>query len=171
MKNLPTFKTIDFKIFPILMIVLYVPFHLTEEAFFNFPMWMFEHYNLPKPLSYEHWLINNSFFFLTLFAGLRIFLRNKSKYLYFGIAILIWGFMNSFEHILFSILDLKLSPGFFTANLFLTTFFVGFYKLKTEKLLSRKLFIKSFLVAILYWIIPFVFIISLGNQFVKIFPY
>ena len=171
MKNLLTFKTIDFKIFPILMIVLYVPFHLSEEAFFNFPMWMFEHYNLPKPLSYEHWLINNSFFFISLLAGLTVFFKNKSKYLYFGFAILIWGFMNSFEHILFSILDNQISPGFFTAILFLTTFFVGFYKLKREKLLSKKLFLNSVLVAISYWIIPFIFIISLGNQFVKIFPY
>ncbi|HOF06712.1 MAG TPA: HXXEE domain-containing protein [Bacteroidales bacterium] len=171
MKNQPKFKNIEFKTFPILMIILYVPFHLSEEAFFNFPMWMFEHYNLPKPLSYEHWLINNSFFFVTLFTGLIFFLRNNSKYLHFGFAILIWGLMNSFEHMIFTILDLKFAPGFFTSLLFLTIFFIGFYKLKSEKLLSKKLFLKSFSISILYWIIPFTFIISLGKTLIKIFPY
>ncbi len=55
-------KQIDFKYFPIAVIIIYVPFHLLEEAIYNFPLWMFEHFNLPKPLSYPHWLINNAFY-------------------------------------------------------------------------------------------------------------
>jgi len=42
----------------------------------NFPIWMSNHYNLPNPLSYPHWLINNSFFLLTLLVGLYIYSRN-----------------------------------------------------------------------------------------------
>ena len=67
---------IDFKWFPIALIVAYVPVHLLEEALGNFPIWMSNHYNLPNPLSYPHWLINNSFFLLTLLVGLYIYSRN-----------------------------------------------------------------------------------------------
>ncbi|HBF89005.1 MAG TPA: hypothetical protein DDX39_10225 [Bacteroidales bacterium] len=171
MNTLQHFKNIPFKIFPILLIVLYVPFHLFEEAYFNFPFWMFEHYNLPKPLSYEHWLINNSFFFIVLLIGLILFLINKSNNLFIGFGILIWGFMNSMEHILFSILDLQLSPGFFTAIFFLIIFGLGLLKLLKSKLLNLRLVIKSILIAAIYWIIPIIVIIMLGSHLVKAFPF
>jgi hypothetical protein len=163
-------KDIDFKYFPIGLVVLYVPFHLLEEAIFNFPLWMYGHYNLPKPLSYPHWLINNSLFFITLLIGLLIFFKDKSKFLLFGFGILIWGFMNSMEHIVFSILDYKLSPGFYTSLLFLFIFILGFLKLFQTGILNKILFFKSIGIALIYWIVPFIFIILMGSVLINIFP-
>jgi len=163
-------KNIDFKYFPIMVIFIYVPFHLLEEAYLNFPLWMFEHYTMPKQLSYPHWLINNVIFLTGLIIGLTIFLKNKTKYLFFGFGILIWGFMNSMEHIVFSILDFKLSPGFYTSLLFLVVFAFGIKKLYQKKLISKGLVVKSIFIAISCWIVPIVIIVSIGNYLVKVFP-
>jgi hypothetical protein len=163
-------KHIDFFYFPIGVIMIYVPFHLLEEAYFNFPLWMFEHYNIPQKLSYPHWLINNLFFLITLLIGCAIFLKNKRKYTYLGFGILIWGFMNSMEHIVFSIIDNKLSPGIYSSILFLIVFIWGIKKLYQIKLLNKNLITKSILAAISYWIIPITIIVSIGNYLVAIFP-
>ncbi len=37
-------KKIDFKYFPILALIIYIPFHLVEEALGDFPIWMRSHY-------------------------------------------------------------------------------------------------------------------------------
>lgn len=161
---------IDFKWFPIALILTYVPIHILEEAFGNFPMWMSEHYNLPSPLSYPHWLINNSFFLLTLLTGLFIFSRNREKNLIFGVGILFWGFMNSMEHMVFSIADWKLSPGFFSSLLFLTIFTMGMVKLKQMGGLKFKSILLSIAIAIGYWVIPMILIVSLGSSIKAIFP-
>lgn len=163
-------KQIDFKYFPLALIIVYVPFHLFEEAIGNFPFWMFEHYKLPQALSYPHWLINNSFFFIILLIGLIIYNRNRIKNLAFGIGILLWALMNSIEHILFTIIDIKIAPGLFTAFLFVLISILGLIKLKQEKILNPPLLFKSILIALSYWIAAFVLIMSLGSYLVKVFP-
>ena len=163
-------RNIDFKYFPLATIIIYVPFHLLEEAINNFPLWMSTHYDLPKVLSYPHWLINNAFFFLTLLIGLLVFLSNKTRFMSLGLGILIWALMNSFEHILFSIIDLRLSPGFYTAILFLSISFLGFRKLYYENLLSAKLVLQSLFIGIGYWAIPISMILIFGNYLARVFP-
>jgi hypothetical protein len=155
-------KTIDFKYFPIGLIIAYVPFHLSEEAIFNFPLWMFEHYGLPKPLSYSHWLLNNAIFLLCLLTGLFLYLRNKKSNLHFGAGVLIWGIMNSMEHFIFSAVDQKISPGFYTSILFLLIAIFGFRNLKENKRLNGVLVLKSMGIAICYWVIPISLIVSIG---------
>ncbi len=167
---IPSAKHIEFKYFPIALIIVYVPFHILEEAVFNFPLWMFTHYNLPKSLSYPHWLINNLFFFIGLLSGLFVFLKHKTKYLAFGIGIVIWGFMNSIEHIVFSISDYQVSPGLYTSIFFVLIATSGFINLHQNKLLSKILILKSIGIAVCYWIIPLLFIVSIGSVLVRIFP-
>lgn len=163
-------KNIEFKYFPILLIILYVPFHVLEEALNNFPLWMSEHYNFPKPLSYPHWLINNAVFLSVLLIGLFIFMKDRIRFLPFGIGIVFWAFMNSMEHIIFSIVDFKVSPGIVTAMLFFLTSLFGFIKLKVDNFLNPKLILKSFLIGLCYWIVSFSIIILIGNYLIKIFP-
>ena len=163
-------KNIDFKWFPVGLIIVYVPFHLLEEALYNFPLWMAEHYNIPKPLSYPHWLINNSIFLSVLLIGLTIYLRNKITRLDFGVGIVIWALMNSMEHIIFSFSDLKASPGLYTAILFLIISVIGLLKLRIDKVLKPALLLRSFLIATCYWVVSFIIIISLGFYLITLFP-
>jgi hypothetical protein len=161
------FKLVDFKYFPIGMIIAYVPFHLLEEAIFNFPLWMYEHYSLSKPLSYPHWLLNNFIFLICLLAGLFIYYRNKEINLHFGVGVLIWGFMNSMEHFVFSVVDIKLSPGFYTSILFFLIAISGFVNLNYNKRMNKFLILKSIGIAFCYWIIPIFLIIVIGSLMVS----
>ena len=163
-------RNIEFEYFPIIAIIVYVPFHLLEEALGNFPLWMSTHYNLPKVLSYPHWLINNGFFLITLLAGLLIFMSNKVRFISFGIGVLVWAFMNSIEHILFTLLDFKPSPGFYTALLFLIISSLAVAKLYFAKSINFKLILQSILIGIGYWIIPIILILVAGKYLVQLFP-
>jgi len=163
-------RNIEFKYFPIITLIVYVPFHILEEALNNFPLWMSAHYNLPKILSYPHWLINNGFFFITLLAGLLIFISDKIRFFSFGVGVLIWAFSNSIEHILFSIIDLKTSPGLYTAILFLSISFLGFAKLHFDNSLRTKLILPSILICIGYWIMPISMILVSGKHLARLFP-
>ena len=163
-------QNIEFKYFPIIAIIVYVPFHLLEEARGNFPLWMSAQYNLPKVLSYPHWLINNGFFLITLLAGVFVFMSNRVRFISFGIGVLVWAFMNSIEHILFTIIDLKVSPGFYTAIFFLIISLLGFVKLYFDNSLKIKLILQSIIVGINYWVIPIIMILAAGNYLVQLFP-
>ena len=49
-------KKLEFKIFPITGMILYVPFHVVEEAIGNFPLWIF-HEDLPQePTTQPLWV-------------------------------------------------------------------------------------------------------------------
>ena len=163
-------QNIEFKYFPIIAIIVYVPFHLLEEARGNFPLWMSSHYNLPKVLSYPHWLINNGFFLIPLLAGVLVFMSNRVRFISFGIGVLVWAFMNSIEHILFTIIDLKVSPGFYTAIFFLIISLLGFVKLYFDNSLKIKLILQSIIVGISYWVISIIMILAAGNYLVQLFP-
>lgn len=157
----------DFKVFPILILVLYVPFHLIEEGLNKFPEWMSEFYGLPIVLSYPHWLINNLFFFITLTIGLILFLKNK-KFLFLGIGILIWAILNALEHIVGTFMYSRVSPGLFTGLLFLLVAIFGLLKLKRDNVLNKRLVLQSVLASFLFWIIPIGIIILTGNIWLKI---
>jgi len=163
-------QRISFKWFPGALLITYFPFHLIEEALYNFPGWMSEQYGLSKPLSYPHWLINNFIFLTVLLTGFIIFFRNQAKNIAFGIGILIWGFMNSCEHIVFSVIDQKFSPGIITAFLFLIISVSGMIKLIKDKAIHPKNIIKSVFIAISYWVVSFASIISAGKFLSQLFP-
>lgn len=160
------FNKYEFRVYPILIVILYVPIHILEEALNNFPEWMSSFYGLPIVLNYPHWLINNLFFFLSLIVGL-VFFLTKEKYLYLGVGILFWSIMNSFEHIIGSLIFLKIAPGFYSGLLFILVSVIGFYKLRNDGKLNIKLLVISFISSLLYWIIPISLIVLTGNIWLK----
>lgn len=64
--------------FIIANIVIYMPFHLFEEAIGNFPKWMYEHKWLPYHMNHGHWMANNIFVYYPLL------LISTSLYIFFG---------------------------------------------------------------------------------------
>ena len=105
--------------FVILNIVIYMPFHLFEEAIGDFPKWMYEHKWLPYHMPHGHWMANNVFLYyplLLLAAFLYIF---NPGLVCFGVAVLIWGLVNFGEHFFYTVKDKKVSAGLFTGLFFL----------------------------------------------------
>jgi hypothetical protein len=78
--------------------------------------------------------------------------------------------MNGIEHVLFSIIDLKTSPGFYTALVFLSISLLGFVKLYFDNSFRIKLILQSVLIGIGYWAIPIGMILVFGNYLVQLFP-
>lgn len=100
-----------------LILVLYIPIHIAEEAAGNFPAWMRRHKWTPDQLSYSHWMAGNLFlFYPLLLAAFLLYLFCGIRFL--GGGILIWGIVNCVEHLAYTVHDRKKSPGLFTGLLF-----------------------------------------------------
>ena len=78
--------------------------------------------------------------------------------------------MNGLEHILFTIIDFKVSPGLFTAILFMMISLLGFIKLYIDKSIRIKLVLQSVIIGIGYWVVPISLILLNGTFLVKLFP-
>ena len=52
--------------FIIANLIIYMPFHLFEEAIGDFPKWMYEHKWLPYHMNHGHWMANNIFIYYPL---------------------------------------------------------------------------------------------------------
>lgn len=111
--------------FILLNLVIYIPFHLFEEAIGDFPKWMYEHKWLPHHMTHGHWMANNIFiYYPPLLLATFLFLINKSL-ICFGIGILVWGVINFGDHFFYTIKDRKVSPGLITGILFLINSAIG----------------------------------------------
>ena len=120
--------------FILLNLIIYIPFHLFEEAIGDFPKWMYEHKWLPYHMTHGHWMANNIFIYypMLLFAVF-IYIFSKNM-ICFGIAILIWGLINFADHFFYTIKDKKISHGLITGFLFLINSVLGlrFYILSDD---------------------------------------
>lgn len=106
-------------------LVIYIPFHLFEEAVGDFPKWMYEHKWLPYHMTHGHWMANNIFIYYPLLLISVFFYLFNEKLICFGIAILIWGLINFGDHFFYTIKDKKVSAGVITGTLFLINSALG----------------------------------------------
>lgn len=107
------------------ILVIYIPFHLFEEAMGDFPRWMYEHKWLPHHMTHGHWMANNVFvYYPVLLIPAVLFFLNPDL-LCCGIAVLVWGLINFAEHFSYTIRDRKASPGICTASGFLLAAVLG----------------------------------------------
>lgn len=105
--------------FILLNLIIYIPFHLFEEAVGDFPEWMYEHKWLPYHMTHGHWMANNIFiYYPMLLLAVLIYIFNKNM-ICFGVAILIWGLINFGDHFFYTIKDKRVSHGLITGFLFL----------------------------------------------------
>lgn len=105
--------------FLLINLMIYLPFHLFEEALGDFPKWMFEHKWLPFHMTHGHWMANNLFLYYPMLIFSAILYFANKKFISFGVGIFIWGLINFFDHFFYTIKDRKVSPGLITGTLFL----------------------------------------------------
>ena len=111
--------------FIIFNLVIYLPFHLFEEAIGDFPKWMYEHKWLPYHMTHGHWMANNLFiYYPMLLISVFLYVFN-GKLICFGVGILIWGIINFGDHFFYTIKDKKVSPGLISGTLFLVNSVLG----------------------------------------------
>lgn len=152
------------------ILLAYIPFHLFEEAMGNFPMWMQVHHWMSHRLSYGHWMAGNIFFYYPLLlAGFMTYRCFGEKLLFAGVAVLFWGILNFLEHSVYSVIDLRVSPGFYSSIILLAIGILGVYKLYQIKRLSFGLIAASLITALVYAGLPVIFQILCSPVFRRIF--
>jgi hypothetical protein len=144
------------------VLISYLPFHLLEEGLFGFPAWAENYWRIPN-YTIEKWIFHNFFFLFGLLIGYIVYRLDKNKYLSAGTGIILWGVMNTLNHILCSIIFTNIEPGIISSILFLGIGIIAVWKLRKEDKLSIMLLGLSLLWNLLYWGVPiFAFIIIPG---------
>lgn len=111
--------------FVILDIIIYMPFHLFEEAAGDFPNWMYIHKWLPYHMTHGHWMANNIFIYYPLILMPALLFCFNRTFVFCGVAVLVWGIINFADHCFYTIKDRKISPGLLTGVLFLVNSVTG----------------------------------------------
>ncbi len=149
-------------------ILIYVIFHITEEALGNFPLFMNQNWGIPN-IGYSRWLYHNIIFFMpVLMIGFLIYLLDENR-LYFGLGITFWGVLNFFEHTFYTIKNSAAAPGLFSSLLFVGLAVFVLIQLKRQQLLTGKLVVKSTITAAAYWGISVGLVMVLAPYVARIF--
>lgn len=155
---------------PILLTILvYVVFHVTEEALGNFPLFMHDNWGIPD-IGYGQWLYHNIVFFLpVLLLAFLIYLINEERFLPVGLGISIWGSMNFCEHVFYSIKNAEVSPGLFSSLLFVALTIVTMIIARKAGRLTPKIILLSVAAAVACWGISIGLVFLLAPYAGKIF--
>lgn len=111
--------------FILINLVIYLPFHLFEEAVGDFPRWMYEHKWLPYHMTHGHWMANNVFIYYPMLLISVFIYVFCPEFVCFGVGILVWGLINFGDHFFYTIKDKKVSPGLVSGVFFLVNSVVG----------------------------------------------
>lgn len=159
---------LDYYVFAV--VLLYIPFHLLEEALGNFPLWMKEHGYTPVKKTYGFWMAGNIFFFYPLLVGCALIYHFIGDHaIVLGLSVFLWGIVNFSEHLFFTIKDRKISPGLFTGIVFVLVGVSGIYKVHTMGLLSIGVVVLAVVIALFCIIIPAPLQKYIGNRLWKNF--
>lgn len=151
-------------------LIVYIPFHLFEEALGNFPAWMHQHHWMSTQLSYGHWMAGNIFFYYPLLLlGIIGYHFGGDKWLPTGLGVTIWGVLNTLEHLIYSCLDRQVSPGLFTGLMFGVIAILTFRRLSEMRKATVKRIMLSLFFACVYALVPVALQIVLSPYFRAIF--
>ena len=148
-------KEVNLKLAKIGMIsiLIYATLHLLEEGLLGFPAWVSLTWNIPN-YTLERWLIHNFFFLGVQLALFTIHLSTNFRYLFIPVGIVIWGVINSLNHVIFTFYS-GFSPGLITSFIFIILFVWVLREIKGRKDF-RNLILQSIGLGIALWIIPII---------------
>ena len=158
----------DYYVFAV--VLLYMPFHLLEEALGNFPSWMKAHGYTPIKKTYGFWMAGNIFFFYPLLLCCALvyhFIGNQA--IVFGVSVLFWGVVNFLEHLFFTVKDRKIAPGLFTGLIFVLIAIGGIFKVQAMGLLNIGVIALALVIAVFCLAVPAPLQKYVGNRLWKNF--
>jgi hypothetical protein len=148
-------------------ILVYVLLHVTEEAVGDFPLFMHENWAIPN-IGYSRWLYHNlSVFLPALLIGYLIFTIDETRFLFLGVGIPLWGFLNVLEHVFYTVKNGAVSPGTWTSVLFAALFATTVFLLKKQRRLSPRLVLLSLGASLIYWVVPIGIVMTMGDVFAR----
>ena len=154
-------KNLDLKKAIIASIIIYIPFHIIEEWAFGFASWAYTYWRIPDYTTTK-WLLHNAYFIFFLLIGFLLYIAKPEKFLPLGVGIVIWGFMNTMNHLLCSIIFLEYEPGLLTSLLWIPISYRTYKQIMIRK--NKGMLIAfSMLSAIGYWGIPMTLFIEIDK--------
>jgi hypothetical protein len=143
-------------------LLVYVTVHLLEEWWFGFPAWAEARWGIPG-YTVVKWLLHNVYFAAFLAAGYILYRINPDRFLFAGLGIVVWGVLNSVNHIAFTIIFLEYSPGLFTGLVFVILAVLAYQRVREMDRLSWKTVVPSILAGLFYWGAPIVLFITVDG--------
>jgi hypothetical protein len=160
-------KSIDILYYTFTILVLYIPFHFLEEALGRFHETMYLHKWIPERITYGHWMANNVFFYFPVLQLAFIIFFFKRNLLFIGLGILCWGIFNFLDHIVYSVIDKKYSPGLYTSLLFALVSIAGI--VSVSSLMNVQTILLSIVFGLIYVFLPVVLSMAFHKRFKKHF--
>lgn len=151
------------------IILIYIPFHLFEEALGNFPKWMHTHRWIPEQITYGHWMANNIFFYFSLLQIGFVISVLHPGFQFLQVGILVWGAINLLDHLVYTIIDRKKSPGIYTGFLFGIVATTGLVKVYNDGTISPYGLIASLCMGAGYAFLPVLLSMLFHKTFKRIF--
>lgn len=146
-----------------LALLAYLTVHLLEEGIFGFPAWAELRWRIPNYTTGK-WLLHNVYFAFFLILGYLLYRKDTTRFLPLGVGILVWGFMNALNHVIFTLIFLEYSPGLVTGLIWVPLGVWGVQRLHHEGRLTPKNMILSILAGLLYWGIPITLFIIVDSM-------
>lgn len=135
----------------------------------KFPLFMHENWGIPN-IGYAQWLYHNIVFFIpVLLIAFLIFLINEERFLPIGLGISIWGTMNFFEHVFFTIKNAAVAPGLYSSVIFVVLMVITMLIVKKSGRLTLRVVGMAVVSAIVYWGISIGLVFLLAPHVGKIF--
>jgi hypothetical protein len=91
------------------------------------------------------------------------------KFNFMGIGILVWGLINFLDHLIYTILDRKISPGLFTGLIYFIVFLLGLFSLCKSYTPNIMFIIMSVIMGMLYAFVPVLLSVLISKKFKIIF--
>jgi hypothetical protein len=145
-------------------LLAYIPLHLLEEGLGGFPAWAEQYWHIPN-YAVGKWLLHNVFFIAALLIGYVFYRLDQERFLSAGLGIILWGLMNTLNHVGCSIAFGAIEPVLFTSFIFALIAVLAVRQLRTQGRLSLGLVGLALAWNVLYWGIPiasFILVPGLG---------
>ncbi len=156
-------KDIKFEHLVVGVILVYITLHLLEEAVGGFPVWAERRWGIPNFTALK-WLLHQPYFLLSLGVSYLIYRSNPDRFLAVGLGIIIWGLVNTLDHLVFSIAFLEYSPGLLTGLLFSLIGLFALRKVHEIGKLSAGVMTQAILVGLLNFAVPITLFISVDKM-------
>lgn len=137
------------------VLLVYTALHIHEEAYFGLHLWMGENWGI-EGISFGRWLFHNAAFFVpALTLGLFIHLLDPERFQVIAVAMLWWGLLNCLEHTIFTVINLRPAPGFFSGLLFAALAILGIRRLNATGDLHPRILLRAFALQLAaFWALP-----------------
>ena len=145
------------------LIAVFGCFYLVEKGIGGWTGFLVGHWRIP-PLETSRWLTYNLVHELVLMAAFLAYRRNRERWLWLGLGVLLWGAFSALFHLTLSIGYREYAPGLLTAVFgFIPLCWLGLRRARSMGRLSIPVTALSLVTGLLLFFVPYLVVIRLAK--------